>query len=79
MSIQKARTLLAKFQSYSNAAEFIRSHGEEGFAFIDKKFNKAYLRENKKLFKKLDAIAQNYLDKYQELGVEIDCEMDLDY
>ena len=38
MSIAKARTLLAKYQGLSNASEFIRSHGEEGFSFEDKKF-----------------------------------------
>ena len=30
---KKAQYFLAKYQALSNAAEMIRSHGEEGFAF----------------------------------------------
>jgi len=61
MSIAKANTLLAKFHSLSNSAEFINGHGEEGFSFEDEKFNKAYLRVNKILAKKLNSQAERYL------------------
>lgn len=76
MSIAKARTLLAKYQSLSNSAEFIRSHGEEGFSFKDKKFNKVYMRENLKLSEKLNKEAEKYLEQYKELGIEIESEID---
>ena len=38
---KKAQYFLAKSHALSNAAEFIRSHGEEGFSFEDKDFDKA--------------------------------------
>lgn len=72
MSRAKARTLLAKFHALSNAAEFIRSHGEEGFSFNDDDFNKIYLREVKKLTKKLDKQSQSYIDQYNDLAINID-------
>jgi hypothetical protein len=50
----KAKKLQAKFQSISDAAEFIRSHGEEGFSFKDPEFMKYYLNECKLLAEKLD-------------------------
>lgn len=76
MSIAKARTLLAKYQGLSNAAEFIRSHGEEGFSFEDKKFNVVYLRENLKLAEKLNKESEKYFEKYRELGIEVESEID---
>ena len=76
MSVAKARTLLAKYQGLSNASEFIRSHGEEGFSFDDEKFNDVYLRENKKLAERLEKEATKFYEKYRELGIEIDCEAD---
>jgi len=79
MSIAKARTLLAKYQGLSNASEFIRSHGEEGFSFEDKKFNAVYMREKEKLSKRLDNEAMVFYKKYLELGIEIECEIDKDY
>lgn len=72
MSKAKARTLLAKFHALSNAAEFIRSHGEEGFSFSDDDFNKIYLREAKSLAKKLDKQSQSYIDEYNNLAINID-------
>lgn len=79
MSIQKARTLLAKYQAYSNAAEMIRGHGEEGFSFEDKKFNKVYNRETKNVADKLNKKATEYYIAYLKLGIEIECEIDKDY
>ena len=79
MSIAKARTLLAKYQGLSNASEFIRSHGEEGFSFEDKKFNNVYMREKEKISEKLDREAMVFYKKYLELGIEINCEIDSDY
>jgi len=79
MSIAKARTLLAKTLGLSNAAEFIRSHGEEGFSFEDKKFNNVYLRENKKLSERLDREAMVFWKKYLELGIEVGSEVDDNY
>ena len=76
MSIAKARTLLAKFHSLTNASEFISCHGEEGFTFDDEKFNKIYLREKIKTAKKLDKQAEKYLVEYKRLGIEIDDEAD---
>ena len=43
---KKAQYFLAKYQALSNAAEMIRSHGEEGFAFEDKVFDKEYKRHS---------------------------------
>jgi len=79
MSIAKARTLLAKYQGLSNASEFIRSHGEEGFSFEDEKFNDVYMRENKKLSDRLDKEAMKFMDQYNELGIEIDSRVDENY
>lgn len=72
MSIAKARTLLAKFHALSNAAQMIGSHGEEGFCYDDKKFDKAYHNAVKNLSKKFDKQAGMYLKKYKVLGFEID-------
>ena len=74
-----ARYYLAKNQSLSNAAEFIRSHGEEGFSFTDKKLDKLYKRENEKLAKQLDARADIFDKKYIETGIEIECTIDDNY
>ena len=79
MSIAKARTLLAKYHGLTNASEFIRSHGEEGFSFEDKKFNDVYMREKKKIAERLDKEAMVFYKKYLKLGIEIDCEIDKYY
>lgn len=75
MSKSKSATLLAKSHATTNASEFIRSHGEEGFSFQDEKFNSIYQRETKKLSAKLEKIAQKYIDKYKEIGIEINDEI----
>jgi hypothetical protein len=79
MSIAKARTLLAKYQGLSNASEFIRSHGEEGFSFEDKKFNDVYMRENQKLSERLNREAMVFWKKYLELGIDVESEIDDNY
>jgi len=79
MSVAKARTLLAKYQSLSNASEFIRSHGEEGFSFEDKKFNKVYMRENKKLAKRLEKESRVFYEKYKKLGIDVSCDINENY
>jgi hypothetical protein len=82
MSIAKLRILEAKFQAITNASEMIRGHGEEGFAFLDKKFDKIYKRETTKLSVKLDKMAEKYnveIEKLHKEGFFIDLEMDDDY
>lgn len=79
MSIAKAMTLQAKFQALTNAAEMIRSHGEEGFSFQDKKFDRIYHREINKLSEKLNKIADKYQVQYDKLGIEIDVDIDHEY
>jgi len=76
---QKAKYYLAKYCSLTNAAEFIRSHGEEGFAFEDKSFDKEYKRQNLETANQLNARADKYLKKYKETGVEISTEIDSNY
>lgn len=66
---------LANYHSLSNAAEFIRSHGEEGFSFKLGYFNKAYLKRNQKLAKRLNLEADQYLKMYRNCGIEINDEM----
>lgn len=78
-NLQKARYFLAKYQALSNAAEMIRSHGEEGFAFEDKDFDKVYKKEAEKVAKQLNARAAVFAKKYDSTGVHIDCEIDLNY
>lgn len=75
MSLQKAMTLMAKYQAMSNASEFIRSHGEEGFSFEDEKFNEIYLRETEKLSKKLQKLSEKYFKQYEDIGVEVNLEV----
>ena len=70
---------MAKFQGLSNAAQFIGSHGEEGFSFEDEKFNDIYLRENKKIAEKLNKQAMKYLVEYKKLGLNIDLEINENY
>jgi hypothetical protein len=75
MSLQKAMTLIAKYQALTNASEFIRSHGEEGFSFEDEKFNEIYLRETEKLSKKLQKLSEKYLKQYEDIGIEVNLEV----
>jgi len=79
MSIAKARTLMAKYQALSNAAQFIESHGEEGFSFEDEKFNNVYLREKKKIADKLNIEAMKFLYKYRKLGIQVNSEVNERY
>ena len=79
MSIARAKTLMAKYQALSNAAEFIISHGEEGFSFQDEKFNDVYLREKVKIADKLNRQAVEYLHKYRKLGIQVDSEINENY
>lgn len=74
---KKAQYFLAKYQALSNAAEMIRSHGEEGFAFADKDFDKVYKRESLNTYKQLEARAIVFAKKYQEMNIYISTEMDL--
>jgi len=79
MSTAKARTLNAKYHAITNASEMIRSHGEEGFAFIDKKFDKVYKRETKKLSDKLNKMSEKYLIELEKLGIDINVDIKHDY
>jgi len=76
---KKAQYFLAKYQALSNAAEMIRSHGEEGFSFEDKVFNKEYLRQTKKTAQQLNKRANLFAKKYQAMNIDIECEIDLNY
>ena len=73
---KKAQYFLAKYQALSNAAEMIRSHGEEGFSFEDKVFNKEYLRQTKKTAEQLDkraklfAVLQQVINTYDLEGFD---------
>ena len=78
-NLQKARYFLAKYQALSNASEFIRSHGEEGFSYEDKDFHKVYLREIEKLSKQLDKRAEDFAKKYNQMNIEIDTSTDENY
>ena len=75
----KARQYLAKFHSYSNAAEFIRSHGEEGFSFEDEKLQDLYFKQNKRTANTLDKIANKWYQKYLNVGIEINSEISENY
>lgn len=75
MSLQKAMTLMAKYQALTNASEFIRRHGEEGFMFENEKFHKTYLRETAKLSEKLEKLSDKYLKQYEDIGIEVDLEI----
>lgn len=79
MSKQKAMTALAKYQALSNASEFIRSHGEEGFSFDDENFNKTYLIETKKLSEKLYKLASKFHKHFESFGIEVNYEIDGSY
>ena len=71
----KAKSYLAKYHSYSNAAEFIRSHGEEGFAFQDDKLDSLYRNENERIGRRLDKIADKWYRKYQETGITVNSDI----
>lgn len=79
MSIAKARTLLAKYHAITNASEFIRSHGEEGFSFEDKNFDAIYQRETKKLSERLEKLSDKIILEYDKLGIEINSSIDENY
>ncbi len=76
---KKAEHFLAKYQALSNAAEMIRSHGEEGFHFEDEDFNNEYLKQCKIVAKQLNQRAQSFAKKYISTGIDIDCEIGENY
>ena len=76
---KKAEYYLARFRALSNAAEFIRSHGEEGFSFKDKDFNTAYMKAGKSISEQLDDRADTFYGKYLALGIDIETEIDENY
>lgn len=76
---KKAQYFLAKYQALSNAAEMIRSHGEEGFSFEDKSLDKEYKRQTVKTAEQLNKRAKVFAKKYREMNIDIDCEADLNY
>ena len=57
----------------------IRSHGEEGFSFEDKEFDKAYKREASRLGKQLNHRAMIFAKKYQKMNIDICTDIDMDY
>lgn len=70
---------MASYQALSNAAEMIRSHGEEGFSYEDKKLFSSYQKASRKLCKQLNSRAMKFLNRYKELGIEVDTEIDQNY
>jgi adenosine deaminase len=75
---KKAQYFLAKYHALSNAAEFIRSHGDEGFAFEDKDFDKVYKRECKNTYKQLQARANIFFKKYRAMNIDVEAEIHTD-
>lgn len=73
MSKKKAITALSKYMGYSNAAEFIRSHGEEGFTFLDNQLQDSYIKNNQMIAKQLENKAMHWQNIYESYGIEIDC------
>ena len=76
---KKAQYFLAKYQALSDAAEMIRSRGEEGFSFEDKVFNEEYLRQTKKTAEQLNRRAKVFAAKYRAMNIDIECEIDPNY
>ena len=76
---KKAQYFLASYQALSNASEMIRSHGEEGFSYEDKAFNKEYMRQKKKIAEQLDKRAYQFFKKYEDMNLDIESEIDLNY
>ncbi len=79
MSKRKAYYYLAKYHSLSTAAEFIRSHGEEGFSYGDEKLDIVYKRENQKLADQLNVRASIFYAKYKSLDIFIESIVDDNY
>ena len=73
---KKAATLMARYQALSNAAEFIRSHGEEGFSYKDEAFTAIYFKEAKKIAYQLDKRAEKLYDQFVELGIDVNTDID---
>lgn len=76
MSKQKAITELAKYLAYSNAAEFIRQHGEEGHRFEDDKLNKAYDKYKIRIANMLDKLSEKHIEKYHAFDIDINSDVD---
>lgn len=70
---------MAKTQALSNAAEFIRSHGEEGFSFNDEDLEKQYYKAKTELANQLDKRADIFKKKYDQLGIDVDTSIDEGY
>jgi hypothetical protein len=76
---KKAIYYMAKTQALSNAAEFIRSHGEEGFSFNDEDLEKQYYKAKTELANQLDKRADIFKKKYDQLGIDVDTSIDEGY
>jgi len=70
---KKAQYFLASYQALSNASEMIRSHGEEGFSYEE------YMRQKKKIAEQLDKRAYQFFKKYEDMNLDIESEIDLNY
>lgn len=77
-NVNAARKNIAKFLALTNAAEFIRQHGEEGFSFSDKKLDRIYKRNTKQLADQLNKRAETFRLKYEATGIDIDTDDDSD-
>jgi len=73
---QKAKKLQAKYQALANAAQFIGSHGEEGFSYNDKQLHKYYLKECANISDKLNQLTAKCNVKYHEIGIDVDTSSD---
>ena len=76
---KKATYYLAKALALSNAAEFIRGHGEEGFSFEDEQLEAQYKKAGEVLGKQLDNRSATYFAKYISLGIIISTNVDDNY
>lgn len=77
-NVNAARKNIAKFLALTNAAEFIRQHGEEGFSFRDKKLDKIYKRNTQQLAYQLNKRAEAFRLKYEATGIYINTDDDSD-
>ena len=72
----KAKRLMSKFQALANAAQFIGSHGEEGFSYNDKQLHKYYLKECAIISQKLNLMADKFSEEYNQLNIDVDTSSD---
>lgn len=73
---RKAAKNLAMAEAFQNAAEMIRSHGEEGFSFDDELFANEYRKAVIKVSDKLNSLSKKYISIYSNTRIEINSSCD---